>query len=54
MKKNKSHVLTSFQLSPSLHTQLKMMCILTEKSMGEFIRIAISDKIKQIKEQKVK
>jgi hypothetical protein len=54
MKKKKAHVITSFQLSQSLHTQMKMMCLLTEKSMGEFIRLSILDKIKQIKEQKVK
>ncbi len=44
--------LTTFQLPDSLHTQLKTMCVLTEKSMGEFIRISIRDKIKTLKENK--
>jgi len=33
---------------------MKMMCTLTKKSMGEFIRIAILDKIKELKLQKPK
>jgi hypothetical protein len=44
-----SHTTTTFQMSNHLHTQLKMMFILTKKSMGEFIRLAISDKIKELK-----
>lgn len=51
MKDNK-HILTTFQISDHLHTQMKMMCVLTKKSMGEFIRIAILDKINQLKLQK--
>lgn len=43
------HRTTTFQISHHLHTQMKMMCTLTQKSMGEFIRIAIIDKIKEIK-----
>lgn len=53
-KANTAHTTTTFQLSHGLHTQMKMMCTLTRKSMGEFIRLAIIDKIKQIKEQPVK
>ena len=53
MAEKKSHTTTTFQLSNVLRTQMKIMCAITEKSMGEFIRIAIMDKIKQIKEQKV-
>lgn len=45
----KKHTTTTFQLSHHLHTELKMMCLLTKKSMGNFIRIAIADKIKQLK-----
>lgn len=52
MKEGKAHTTTTFQLSHHLHTQLKMMCMLTQKSMGEFIRIALVEKIKQLKEQK--
>jgi hypothetical protein len=47
--KQNSHTTTTFQMSNHLHTQLKMMCILTKKSMGEFIRLAIIDKIKELK-----
>lgn len=43
------HRTTTFQLSSHLHTQLKIMCTLTNKSMGEFIRMAILDKIKELK-----
>lgn len=49
MNQNDNHRTTTFQLSHHLHTQLKMMCTLTKKSMGEFIRLAIIDKIKEIK-----
>lgn len=46
------HRTTTFQISWHLHTQLKMMCTLTDKSMGEFIRLAIIDKINNIKAKK--
>jgi len=49
MKKEKHIRLTSFQLSHTLLTELRLMCLLTEKSMGEFIRISIREKIKQLK-----
>lgn len=52
--KEKNFTTTTFQLSQGLHAQLKMMCILTHKSMGEFIRIAVSDKIKELKNKEVK
>ena len=43
------YISTTFQLPKSLHLQLKTMCLLTEKKMGEFIRIAIRDKISDLK-----
>ncbi len=49
MKEKGAHVTTTFQLSAPLHQQLKMMCLLTKRSMGEFIRLAIIDKINQVK-----
>lgn len=52
MNQQKSHTTTTFQLSNHLHTQLKMMCMLTHKSMGEFIRVAIIDKMRQLNEQR--
>lgn len=52
MKEPSAHRTTTFQMTHSLHTQLRTMCVLTKKSMGEFIRMAIVDKIKQIKSQK--
>ncbi len=42
---------TTFQLPTSLYTQLRMMCVLTNTQMGEFIRISIRDKINQLKEK---
>lgn len=54
MKEKSHHKTTTFQISHNLHTQLKTMCLLTEKSMGEFIRLAIIDKINQIRSQQVK
>ena len=44
-----SHCTTTFQLSNHMHTQLKIMCTLTKKSMGEFIRLAIMDKMRELK-----
>lgn len=52
MKEEKKCIVTSFQLSRNLHTQLGIMCVLTRKSMAEFIRISIADKIAQIKSKK--
>jgi len=51
MTEKKHHHTTTFQLSYHLHTKLKMMCTLTKKSMGEFIRLAI---IKQINDIEIK
>jgi len=50
----KRHLTTTFQITPHLHTELKVMCVLTKKTMGEFIRLAIIDKINQIKNQNIK
>lgn len=47
-----SIVTTTFQMPHSLHTELKMMCILTGTSMGKFIRLSLRDKIKQLKDTK--
>lgn len=48
------HRTTTFQISNHLYTQMKTMCLLTRQSMGEFIRLAIADRVKKIKEQPVK
>lgn len=50
MDQNKAVITTTFQLPKGLHTQLRIMCVLTNKSMGEFIRISIRDKINQLKQ----
>lgn len=50
----RTHTTTTVQMSHDFHTQLKMMCTLTKTGVGEFIRIAVSDKIKKIKNQEVK
>ncbi len=52
--KSPYHRTTTFQLSNHMHIQLKTYCILTGKSMGEFIRLAIIDKIANVKEAKNK
>ena len=54
MAKDKMLMTTTFQIPVTLRRQLKNMCLLTEKSMGEFIRIAIKDKIEQVKTKMVK
>ena len=51
MTEKNAHRTTTFQLTQGLHTQLRLMCTLTNKSMGEFIRLAIIDKINQVKVQ---
>jgi len=48
----KIHQTTTFQLPTVLHDDLKRMCLYTHVSMGQFIRIAIRDKITQLKEKK--
>lgn len=45
VKNRSTHTTTTFQMSRHLHAKLRMMCLLTHKSMGEFIRLAIVDKI---------
>lgn len=54
MKEKGYHRTTTFQISHHLHTQLKTYCMLTEKSMGEFIRLAIIDKINELRGKQVK
>jgi len=44
---------TTFTLPQELLDQLKIMCVLTHKNQSEFIRIAIKDKIKDLKVNKV-
>ena len=53
MKTLKPFHTTTFQLTHNLQTQLKMMCVLTGVSMGEFIRIAIRDKIIELKKSNI-
>ena len=45
----KNHVRTVFYLHEKARTDLQIMCILTKKSMSDFIRIAIKDKIALLK-----
>jgi len=52
--KKPNHVTTTFQLTTHLHTQMKLMCTLTRKSMGEFIRISVIEKINELRNQQVK
>ena len=45
----KVKVTTTFQLHHTLHDKMKLMCLLTHVSMGEFIRLAIKDKLDKMK-----
>jgi len=40
---------TMIKIPSSLHDQIKIMCVLTHKTMSDFIRIAVQDKIKELK-----
>lgn len=42
----------NFKAPASLVTQIKIMCILTKSKQSDFIRIAIQDKIKELKGNK--
>lgn len=42
----------NFHFSDSQLTELKIVSILTKKTMSEFIRLAIQAQIKKVKEQK--
>ena len=44
---------TSLVIPEKMHTELKIMCVLTQKKMGDFIRIAISDKMNELKDKNV-
>jgi predicted HicB family RNase H-like nuclease len=52
MNENDTHRTTTFQISHNLHNQMRLMCALADKSMGEFIRNAISEKIQRTKLEK--
>lgn len=49
MDKERAVIKTSFQLPLEFHRRLKLMCHLTGKTMGEFIRISLRDKIDSLK-----
>ena len=40
----------TFEIPDSERTALKIMCVLTHKTMSQFIRIAVKDRIKELKE----
>lgn len=42
---------TTFQISADLHTKMKMMCLLSHTTMGAFIRAAVAEKVKNMKEK---
>jgi len=39
----------SFYISDKQWTDLKIMCVLTHRTMSDFVRVAIQDKVIQIK-----
>jgi hypothetical protein len=45
----RAKITTTFQLHPILHDKLKLMCLLTHVSMGEFIRLALKEKLDKMK-----
>jgi hypothetical protein len=47
-------VKTTVELSRDLYTQAKMMALLTRKPMAHLIRIALAEKIKQLKAERMK
>lgn len=51
LKENLNTHMTTVVLPVSLHDQLKIMCVLTHTGMGQFIRIAIRDKINTLKKE---
>lgn len=44
----------TFVMTSSHFVQLKIMCVLTGRTMSSFVRLAIQDKIKQMKEDRDK
>ncbi len=55
MKKNDPDIHSdriTFFISNKQKVDLRIMCILVKKTMSQFIRIAIQEKIKQMKENK--
>jgi hypothetical protein len=44
---------TTIVLPEKVWTELKIMCILTKKKQSDFIRIAIQDKINQLKKTQI-
>ena len=44
---------TTIILPDKLTIDLKIMCVLTHRTMSDFIRIAVQDKIKQLKSEHV-
>lgn len=53
MEKHKEEhwILTTVHLTKEMHDQTKMMALLTGKPMSHIIRMAISDKLKELKGQ---
>jgi hypothetical protein len=51
MKDKKTMKTTTFQLTPKLLTEIRVACLLTEKSQGEFIRISIRNELKKLNEK---
>ena len=52
-KSERSFIRTTIVLPMKMHDSLKMMCALTRSSMSKFMRVALSDKMKELKEKGV-
>lgn len=44
----------SFYIADKHWTDLKIMCVLTHRTMSDLIRIAVQDKIRQLKDNESK
>lgn len=44
---------TTFQLTSTLLTEIRLACLLTDRSMGEFIRISIRNELQKLNIKKL-
>ena len=51
MHKENAYIRTTIYLPRSIHESAKIMAILTRTNLSKFMREALTDKIKKIKEQ---
>jgi len=52
MEHSSQFVRTTIYIPKSLHEQAKIMAVLTNRNLSEFMRICLAEKIKELKENK--